>query len=75
MPEQQPLSMSHELRHISQLSDNYVGHPAELFDENDEVTARVFRPLGCKIKKTCAGNQASHRDLSDEKTSGLILVT
>jgi len=29
--------------HISQLSDNYVGHPAELFDENDEVTARVFR--------------------------------
>lgn len=68
MPEQQPLSMSHKLRHISQLSDNYVGHPAELFDENDEVTARVFRPLGCKVKKHVQGTR--HPTGSDEKTSG-----
>ncbi|CAJ1389915.1 unnamed protein product [Effrenium voratum] len=29
--------------HISQLSTRYVGHPAEILDEGDEVTARVLR--------------------------------
>lgn len=29
--------------HISQLSDRFLGHPAELFDEQDQVTARVLR--------------------------------
>lgn len=29
--------------HISQLSERFLGHPAELFDEQDQVTARVLR--------------------------------
>ena len=32
-------------RHISQLSERFLGHPAELFDEQDQVTARVLRGL------------------------------
>eukprot|EP00913_Durusdinium_trenchii_P034155 g31966.t1 len=30
--------------HIAELSDSYVDHPAELFTEKDQVSARVLRP-------------------------------